>query len=258
MRLENITWVKAEEYFKEHDIVVIPIGSLECHGRHLPLGTDTLIPNKILEYLEEKSDVLIAPTLPYGNTDYLTSFPGTISLGPDITYQVMLRIIDSLYKNGAKRFIVLNGHGGNNSILDRLSIDAENRGCILVQMNWWMMVWNLTEDYEGNKHWQGGHGGAQETAGIMAIDESLVDKDEIKDFSYTPLTSNIEYSSMATIRYKGVDIPMRRYTKKISDNGWFGKDHPKYATKDWGEKMLKATADYIASFIEDCKNIPLD
>lgn len=80
MRLENLTWPQAEQYFKNHDLAIVPIGSIECHGKHMPLGTDTIIPNKILELIEKKSDALIVPTMPYGNTDYLASFPGTISL----------------------------------------------------------------------------------------------------------------------------------------------------------------------------------
>ena len=69
MRLERSTWVQAEEYLKKRDIVLLAVGSIECHGRHNALGTDTLIPNRLLELIEEKSDVMILPTLPYGNAD---------------------------------------------------------------------------------------------------------------------------------------------------------------------------------------------
>ncbi len=64
MRLANLTWPKAQEYFEKNDMVLISIGSIECHGRHMPLGTDTLIPDFLLEKIEQKSDVLIAPTIP--------------------------------------------------------------------------------------------------------------------------------------------------------------------------------------------------
>ena len=64
MRLTNLTWPKAQEYFEKNDMVLISIGSIECHGRHMPLGTDTLIPEHLLEKIEKKSDVLIAPTIP--------------------------------------------------------------------------------------------------------------------------------------------------------------------------------------------------
>ena len=81
MRLSNLTWPKAEEYFRTHDTVLIGVGSIECHGRHMPLGTDTLIPDFLLDKIEQKSDVLICPTIPYGATESLCDYPGTINLG---------------------------------------------------------------------------------------------------------------------------------------------------------------------------------
>ena len=62
MRLEEMTWKEAEEYFKTHDMVILTTGSTENHGLHNPLGTDTMIPNKILELIEDKTDALICPT----------------------------------------------------------------------------------------------------------------------------------------------------------------------------------------------------
>ena len=56
-------------------MVLISIGSIECHGRHMPLGTDTLIPKHLLEKIEKKSDVLIAPTIPYGSCQCLAPYP---------------------------------------------------------------------------------------------------------------------------------------------------------------------------------------
>ena len=223
----------------------------------MPLGTDTMIPDKILEVLEPKTDALIAPTMPYGNTDYLAVFPGTISLGPEVTYQVMFRILDGLRRHGARRFIVLNGHGGNNSILDRLSVDMQKEGCILAQMNWWIMVWDLVPDWKGDSPWRGGHGGAEETAAVMAIDPNLIDYDAIGDLNLKSLSEELPFSGMSAVRFKGVDIPMRRFTTDVTDNGWVGADHPKYATKKWGEQMINATADYIAEFIEAFKKVDL-
>ena len=140
MRLEKMTWPAAEAYFKTHDTVIIPLGSLESHGRHMPLGTDTLIPQKILEIMEEKTDVMIAPVIPYGCTDYLSSFPGTVSLGHDVLYQLLTAVTKSLKAHGARRFIVINGHGGNIPPLDRVSLELYKQGCLLAQMNWWQMV----------------------------------------------------------------------------------------------------------------------
>ena len=119
MRLENITWQRAEKYFKESDMVLLPIGSIECHGRHMPLGTDTLIPNKIVELLEEKSDILIAPTIPYGACESLAPYPGTINIGTEILYQFLYKVVESLYDHGARKILIVNGHGGKMCIRDR-------------------------------------------------------------------------------------------------------------------------------------------
>ena len=63
MRLANCTCAKVEEYLRHSKTIVIGVGSIENHGRHMPLGTDTMIPDKILELLEERSGVMIAPTV---------------------------------------------------------------------------------------------------------------------------------------------------------------------------------------------------
>ncbi|WP_303320662.1 creatininase family protein, partial [Holdemanella biformis] len=100
MRLERMSWKDCEEYFKNHDMVILTTGSTENHGIHNPLGTDTMIPNKILELVEKQSDVLIAPTLPYGDADFHTEYTGTISIGSDLLEMVMERISDRLYDCG--------------------------------------------------------------------------------------------------------------------------------------------------------------
>ena len=64
LRLAGITWPRAEEYFRQNDTVLLAVGSIECHGKHMPLGTDTLIPEHLLEKIEEKCDVLIVPPSP--------------------------------------------------------------------------------------------------------------------------------------------------------------------------------------------------
>ena len=129
MRLSNLTWPKAEEYFRAHDTVLIGIGSIECHGRHMPLGTDTLIPDFLLDKIEQKSDVLICPTIPYGATESLCDYPGTINLGTELLYQGLGRVCDSLFQHGARRFVILNGQrmgeGDRSGDLQVLSIERD-------------------------------------------------------------------------------------------------------------------------------------
>lgn len=253
MRLERLTWPQAEQYFNENDMVIIGIGSIESHGTHMPLGTDTLIPNRILELIEEKSDVLIAPTVPYGATQYLSPFAGTINLGTDGLYTVVSKIVDGLWSHGARKIVFLNGHGGNVSALERVSLEIDAKGGLGVILNWWLMAWDL------NPAWKGGHGGAEETAGVLAVDPSLVDWDALQEMNIrNDVTENIKRSSFKNVEYKGVPFVICRKVTRFTNNGWVGADHPKNATEEWGREMLQTTADYIVDLLEELKKAEID
>lgn len=253
MRLAHMTWPKVSAYFEGNDMVLIGIGSVECHGRHLPTGTDTLIPDRLIDMIEtRRSDILVAPTIPYGACDSLAEFPGTVNLGTEVLYAVVDKVTESLFRHGARRFIFLNGHGGNARTLDRLGYELQRKGGILAELNWWLMAWDM------NPAWKGGHGGAEETAAIMAIEPDWVDIEEsggplaLKDLS--PALVSTGFNS---VRYKGVEVAIPRLTNSVTDNGWIGPDHPAAATREWGLQMLSTTADYIVDFIEEFRKIPL-
>lgn len=252
MRLANLTWPKAEQYFQESDMVLVPIGSIECHGRHLPLGTDTLIPNRILELIEEQSDILIAPTIPYGACQMLGAYPGTVDIDIEVLYQFLYQVVDSLYHHGARKILILNGHGGNIKVIERLGLEFRKKGAMVVLLNWWLMAWDM------NPAWKGGHGGGEETAGVMAVDPSLVDMDEISGpLELKDVNENLTATGFRSVRFKGVEIEILRPTPEVTDNGWIGPDHPKTATVEWGIEMLNTTAGYIVDLIEELKEVKL-
>lgn len=252
MRLSNITWPKAEKYFKENDMVLVSVGSIECHGRHLPLGTDTLIPDKLVELIEKKSDILIAPTIPYGACQSLEDYPGTINIDNEVLYQFLYSVIDNLYRHGARKILVLNGHGGNIKVIERIGLAFEKKGAMVVMLNWWLMAWDM------NPAWKGGHGGGEETAGIMGVDPSLVDASEIGGpLELKNINDNLVATGFRTIRFKGVEFEVLRNTPNVTENGWIGPDHPNTATVEWGNEMLQTTADYIVDLIEELKTVEL-
>ncbi len=252
MRLENITWPKAELYFQNDDTVIIGIGSIESHGRHMPLGTDTMIPNRLLELIEEKTDVLIAPTIPYGATKSLADYPGTVDIENDVLYHYLLCVMESLYHHGARKFLVLNGHGGNVKCIEQAALTMDDKGCITAILNWWLMAWDM------NPAWKGGHGGGEETAAVMGIDPNLVDRSEINEkLLLNDISSEIKGTGFYSVQYKGVSFNIPRQINKITDSGWIGPDHPNTATEEWGKEMLQTCADYIAQLAEEFRKVKL-
>ena len=187
--------------------------------------------------------------MPYGSCDYFSEFPGTITLGTECLHQVLIHIQESLFQAGARRFIIINGHGGNIPAIEMAAYEMSKKGVLTAIMNWWQMAGNF------NSVWSGGHAGGQETAAIMSINENMVDWDAMRDCNMANISDQIKVTGLKTVSFKDIEVIVPRDVGDISDNGWVGPDHPKLATKEWGNEMLIKISDYIVEFIEAFKDV---
>ena len=94
-------------------MVIIPVGSIEQHGQHLPLGTDILIVTELAKLIAQKADVIVAPVVLAGLSEHHMGFPGTLTLSPATFEAVVYETALSLIKHGFKKIMLFNGHGGN-------------------------------------------------------------------------------------------------------------------------------------------------
>ena len=156
MKLAHLSWHKAEPILQNPDtLVVIPVGSTEQHGPVGPLGTDWLIPEWIVNEMEKRCDILATPVVPFGVATHHTSFPGTIDMGLDTMTGIFRGIFESLTRHGARRFLIVNGHGGNDPAIERAGLEiARKTGALVALLNWWSIAPQL------NPEWTTGHGDA--------------------------------------------------------------------------------------------------
>ncbi|MBR4956151.1 MAG: creatininase family protein [Lentisphaeria bacterium] len=257
MYLAHMNYREVEEYLRHHDSIIIPVGSLENHGLHMPLGTDFLIPDEIARLLDERSPILIAPTVNYGATDDLAGFPGTVSIGTEGLIALLRSICDQLYRYGFRHFLILNGHGGNTAAIQAVGMHLYRKGAYLANLNWWLMAGQI------NPQWAGGHGGGEETAGVLAVDPKLIKTEylNLPEGIRNDLGENLPYGAWTNINYRGVSIGVSREIKDITDNGWlvhsFKGDLPTRATEEMGKEMLNAVTDLIADFAAEFDAAPL-
>lgn len=127
--LPHMTWPEVQDLLTRTDMVIIPLGSIEQHGRHLPMGTDFLNGLERAKLIAQRTDVLVAPVLMPGNSPYHMGFPGTITLSAETIQKVYFEAAQSLMTHGFKRFLLLNAHGGNrattNFVVDRINHETE-------------------------------------------------------------------------------------------------------------------------------------
>ena len=137
MRLEELNWMDVENYLKADDRIMLVLGACEQHG-YLSLLTDVKIPMALADAASQQSGVLLAPPLNFGISPYFLAYPGTISLRLSTFVDVVEDMVCSLYGQGFRRFLVLNGHGGNDPVRMRLT-EIANRlpGSKFAWYAWW-------------------------------------------------------------------------------------------------------------------------
>lgn len=119
MRLSDLNWMDVEAYLKHDDRLVLVLGACEQHG-YLSLMTDTKIPQALADAASQQTGVLVAPGLPFGASAYFLAYPGTLSLRIATLMDVTEDLVRSTYRQGFRRILVLNGHGGNDPVRARL------------------------------------------------------------------------------------------------------------------------------------------
>ncbi len=119
MRLEELNWMDVERYLEKDRRIMLVCGSTEQHG-YLSLATDTRIPLALADAASARSGVLVAPAMPFGSAPYFLDYPGTISLRANVLMDVAEDVVRSLYRQGFRHMLWINGHGGNQAVLARL------------------------------------------------------------------------------------------------------------------------------------------
>jgi creatinine amidohydrolase len=202
--------------------VVLPFGSIEQHGPHLPCGTDTMTAELIARSLAEKVDALYVPFCPYGITPIHSGHPGTISLKRRTFEALLVDVCEELIRMGAGTFVLVNWHEGNTSSLSAVATDLQaEHGVRFYLAQACYVAQRIYEDKGGTLS----HGGSIETLAVMAHDARLVRLDRVE-------------GGVADARAESVD-EMRRgrevhgfvtNVREITEQGWHG--DPSWATEE--------------------------
>jgi creatinine amidohydrolase len=180
---DELTMREVKECAKTRNVVILPVGSVEEHGEHLPLCTDSIQPEYVAVEVAKKTNCIIAPTLKYGVCNSTRNFPGTISICFDSLRRIMYDILGELIRNGYRRILVLSGHADQAHMTAlRLAAQAALRRCeketrddrprIMVCSDY-DFAYELKGKYFSEKD---GHAGAIETSRVMSIGPDLVRK----------------------------------------------------------------------------------
>jgi len=185
--LDRMTWLQISESIRSGwNTIIVPFGSTEQHGRHLPLGTDSVLGDELGWRLAERLDAFVAPTLRFGCSDHHLFFTGTISLSQDTFRSVVNDVVGSLCKHGFKRIILLPTHGGNfqplRQALKKLGPTGEARILAFTDLQGLMgTAFKSSGSFGVDPAKSGAHSGEWETSIMLALRPGQVDMERASE-----------------------------------------------------------------------------
>jgi creatinine amidohydrolase len=254
--MADMSWIEFQEALDPGTVLVIPLGSTELEGPHLPLGVDTIAAQGVARGLAGEEGVLIAPCLPLGYSKWFHPYAGTVSLEHDTLVKVLLDYCRSLAMSGVKRVVFLNSHKGNNSAVEVAAHTLiQERGLKVGMLN----VWKLANDLTAGKELinEGGftHAGEIMTSVMLALKPEAVTMDQAKPGGVKPLTGSglKPLNSTGDTAYKGVVQTVYQDIRQVTDNGTLG--DPSGATAEKGRAVLDLIVDYAKGFLQEFRGI---
>ncbi|MCG0277174.1 MAG: creatininase family protein [Thermanaeromonas sp.] len=265
--LLECSYVEAQEWFKETDVVLVPVGSCEKHGAHVPLGTDSFTTISVTERAAKIANVPYTPLLPFGYSPHhmgeVGEGCGTITLSAETFRRVLYDIARSLIYHGANKIIYVSHHGSNTKPIDELLRKIRYQTGAFVA--WYKtptereceVVKGIIEGPP--EETPGWHAGEMETSQVMAYDETLVDMSRaVRDIAHAPRWMGPEFSKIdgtATVKFRGSEniiVPMEHH--EYSDSATIG--NPFRGSKEKGLKLFEKEAEHLAAFINEVKKFP--
>jgi creatinine amidohydrolase len=267
--LPHMTWPEVQDLRTRTDMVIIPIAALEQHSLHLPIGTDYLVGLERAKLVAQKTDVLVAPILMPGNSPYHMEFPGTITLSAQTIQQVYFEAAQSLLHHGFKRFLLLNSHGGNQTITRYIAdrINQETAG-IAVELGEAAapFLTRTTKEPTAPRVFDR-HGGVGETAAAMYFAPTLVNLPAARAAKLTMpahldamLPAVVANDPTATLVFLAEGLKAKgtgkgTSTREMSDTGTWGARDPKEATAEQGRRESDNFVQAAVRFIERWKEL---
>jgi creatinine amidohydrolase len=256
IHLRELTWQEAKARAVENPTVLFPTGSIEQHGPHLPVETDSRLVWEVTwraaEKVADRVNILVAPELYFGYSTHHLDFPGTMTLSGETYIRVMVELCESLIRNGFKRIFLLNGHGGN---LDPLKMAArtlrDRHDDILVGAAcYWSVASKVLKQVRESPVGGMSHGCELEASMMWYLRPELVKPENFEKrilIWRSPLMRNDLLDSG--------DIKVAYHSTDISPNGVQG--DPTLASREKGERFLGLIVDEVAKMLVDFSQMDL-
>jgi creatinine amidohydrolase/Fe(II)-dependent formamide hydrolase-like protein len=248
--LGELTWPEAKKQFKQIDLALLPVGSTEQHGPHLPLDTDAFDADYLARCVASSFSnpkPVVLPVIPYGVSYHHMDFSGTLSITNETLTRLVYEVGMSAAHHGIKKLIIINGHGGNTPSLKNaaqmINRDARIFTCVDTGETSDIDISRIIETQND------AHAGEIETSTALATRPHLVDVKKAKKFVPNFSSRYLDFSSSRSVEWF-------TRTELISTSGVLG--DPTKASREKGERIWQIMTEHLVRFVAELMNMTLD
>jgi creatinine amidohydrolase len=246
----DLTWLEIKEAIAAQKVVVLPVGTVEQHGPHLPMDTDNLLVQAVCEEAarREPDQVLIMPAVPYGFNWHHIDFPGTIGIDVTNLLNYLLDITKSVAYHGFKKILIVSGHGSNTSLCDLVARKTVlETDAICASLMYGVLGRDVVAEVVKSPV---SHACEWETSLYLYVAGERVQMDQaVRDINTIP----------SKYTYRGILSPsavsLMEWWSSFSESGTVG--DPTLATAEKGEKIFNATVEGMVGLITEFRNRPI-
>lgn len=260
--LQDLRWPEISEYLKSSDVVLVPVGATEQHGRHLPLSVDTGWAVATAGRAAELSGVLVAPPISYGWSTHHMGYPGTVTLGADTLRMLATDVAMSLIHHGFRRIVFVNGNRiANLPPLEIAAVQIKNRtGAFVGIADVGLIARREVAELCGSQGVGLDHAGGAETAFAMYWSGENVALD-----AFVPVPERAERSSAFSYTLEvdpakdgnGVSYAVSPDEHRLASGPGGAPEDPAGATAELGRAMVEAIAANLSRFIDEVRRVEL-
>ncbi|HQT47444.1 MAG TPA: creatininase family protein [Acidocella sp.] len=236
-------------------IILLPLGSHEDHGPHLPMGDYLLAEDLALRIAQTATmsgvRAFVAPCLPFGVADYFGATPGGLALSAGSFRAVLRELLGGLLRHGLTNIVILNGHGGNVPVIHEVTLEIrQNQNLIIPSFYLWKIARKLMEDRLGSGHLgRFGHGAEPLLSLTMALRGDAVQK-RVGATEIAATMLGLPVSGFGTLDFLGlqIDAPVEfdQVPRDATRTSW------PLASGRLGEEVASALVEMAAKFVVHC------
>jgi creatinine amidohydrolase len=251
-RYDELTWPEVKEAVAQNKVVLLPFGTIEDHGPHLPINTDNIIVEHICLEAARRSpaDMLVMPNVPYGLDEHHMDFPGAISISMENCLAYVSDIAISVARHGFTHILIVNGHGSNAPLCDLIARKTViETGAICAAL-----VGDLDAEVVA-QHRKSAYGGIAhacewETALMLHLAPDLVQMDKaVKEVGQLKLKYfNWDYPEPSAYAWQD-------WWSRFSESGICG--DPTVATAEFGKLIFETNVTRLIDLVREFRTIPI-